>query len=144
MKLCKAKDPEPELFASFSGTGIYPKTHATNVCSEYDSIGDFVLQWHAWVTDYASPLDQYLSEPFLPDGASKACVVGAARCMLHAASHGHYMSDNAMFNFGKLLDEIVIIDAGSRPLVQNLMSKLEFNKISMGQFWKKFSSPSRN
>ena len=57
--------------------------------------------------------------------------------MLHAASHGHYLSDNAMFNFGKLLDEIVIIDAGSRPLVPNLMSKSEFNKTCMGKFWNK-------
>jgi hypothetical protein len=47
------------------------------------------------------------------------------------------MSDNAMFNFGKLLDEIVIIDAGSRPLVPNLMSKSEFNKTCMVKFWNK-------
>jgi hypothetical protein len=57
--------------------------------------------------------------------------------MLRAASHGHYLSDNAMFNFGKLLDEIVIIDAGWRPLVPNQMSKSEFNTKCMGQFWRK-------
>jgi hypothetical protein len=33
------------------------------------------------------------------------------------------MKDNAMFNFGKQQEEIVLIDAGSRPKVPSAMSK---------------------
>ena len=57
--------------------------------------------------------------------------------MLHAASRGHYMSDNALFNFGKQHNDIQIIDAGSRPLTPNGMTKSQFNITCMRKFWKK-------
>ena len=57
--------------------------------------------------------------------------------MLHAAKHGHTMSDIAMFNFGVLRNEIVIIDAGARHLTSE-MSKGEFNQTTMRKLWGKF------
>ena len=56
--------------------------------------------------------------------------------MLHAASHGHIMSDNALSNVGKWLDDIVIIDAGSRTRMRPL-AKSEFNKTCMRKLWSK-------
>ena len=79
-----------------------------------DSVGQPVSQWNAWVVDLAIPLGQYLKQAWLPEGAERKCIVGAMRCMLHAASHGHTLSDNALFNFGKLVDDIVIVDANGR------------------------------
>ena len=36
--------------------------------------------------------------------------------MLTAHSREHTLSDNSLFNFGMVHDNVVIIDAGSRPL----------------------------
>ena len=130
LKLCKVPDQVPQLFKELSESRLYPLIHSSNSCIECDSVGQPVGQWNAWVSDYATPLDQFLKQPGLPKGAKHLCVVGAVRCMLRAASYGHYLSDNAMFNFGKQQDDkelfkVVIIDAGSRPKIPNGMSKSE-------------------
>ena len=140
LKLCKEPDQEPWLFAELSSTGLYPQVlGAVLDCHEYNSVGQLVGQWNAWVSEYATPLDQYLKQPHLPAGAIKTSVVGAVRCMLHGARHGHIMSDNSLFNFGRLPSdsEIKIIDAGSRQLSLDPWAKSDFNKTCMQKFWAK-------
>ena len=137
LKLTKDVDPEPNLFRELASTGLYPRIYAVSSgVVEYNSVGQPVGQWNAWVTDRAIPLDLYLKQARLPQGAEIRCIIGAIRCMLHAASHGHTMSDNALFNFGKLLNDIVIIDAGSRARTAPL-TKSEFNSTCMKKFWSK-------
>ena len=139
-KLCKETDQEPELFAELSATGLYTQIHASSPSVvEKNSVAQPVGQWNAWVTDFATPLDQYLKQKQLPRALAKKCIIGCVRTMLHASTHGHIMSDNALFNFGKHLDDIKIIDAGSRPLqeVPNSITKGDFNTISMKKFWSK-------
>ena len=137
LKLTKEVDPEPNLFEELASTGLYPNIYAVSSdVIEHNSVGQPVGQWYAWVADLAIPLDQYLRQAQLPQGAESKCIIGAIRCMLHAASHGHTMSDNALFNFGKLLDDIVIIDAGSRARTTAL-TKSEFNSMCMKKFWYK-------
>ena len=46
------------------------------------------------------------------------------------------MSGKSLFNFGKLLGDIVIIDAGSRKPTTSL-SKSEFNSTCMNRFFSK-------
>ena len=83
LKLCKDADQEPRLFAELSSTGIYPQIHASNSCIEYDSVGQAVGRWQAWVTDYATPLDQFLRQARLPNGAAKK--MRCWSCPLHAS-----------------------------------------------------------
>ena len=137
LKLVKEVDIEANTFQELAWTGLYRKIYGVSSdVIEYNSVGQPVGQWNAWVVDLAIPLDQYLKQAHLPHGAESKCIIGAIRCMLHAASHGHIMSDNSLFNFGKLLDDIVIIDAGSRKRTTPL-SKSEFNSICMKRFFSK-------
>jgi hypothetical protein len=133
LKLCKETDQEPELFAKYSSVGIYPQIHAAACCVQYDSVGQPVGQWNGWITDYAVPLDQLLKIPSLSHEAAVRYIVGAVRCMLRAAKHQHCVSDNGLYNFGRLGENVVIIDAGSRGQVA--MSKAKFNSSSMKKFW---------
>ena len=54
--------------------------------------------------------------------------------MLIAHFNNHILSDNALFNFGMVGGNVVIIDAGSRFGQQHL-SKGAFNKKVMTPFW---------
>jgi len=56
--------------------------------------------------------------------------------MLIASSCHHILSDNALFNFGVVNSNVVIIDAGSRS-GERQPSKGAFNKKVMTQFWSK-------
>ena len=132
LKLCKNRDQEPRLFEQLLALGVYPKVHASGQCSTVSSAGQPAEMWQAWLSDYAKPLDQILKE--FP-AASKICIPGAIRAMVKAHAGGHILSDNALFNFGMLQGNVVIIDAGSRESSQ--MKKSEFNKKVMNQFWSK-------
>ena len=125
----------PKLLTCSKLTGLYPQIYAVS-CDvfEYNSVGQLVGHWNASAVDRAIPLDQYLNQARLPEGAERKCIVGAIRCMLHAASHGHTLSDNALFNFGKLVDNIVIVDAGSRERTTPL-PKSQFDSKCMRTFW---------
>jgi hypothetical protein len=103
---------------------------------EFDSVAQPVKRWKAWVVEQAMPLDQFLRKPSTSNKVANGCAIGTIRSMLHAAKHGHTMSDNAMFNFGVLQNEIVIIAAGARHLTSE-MSKGEFNQNSMRKLWGK-------
>ena len=103
---------------------------------EFDSVGQSVRRWNAWVVEQAMPLDQFLGNPSTSDEVANGCAIGTIRSMLHAAKHGHTMSDNAMFDFGLLGNEIVIIDAGARHLTPE-MSKRDFNVTTMRKLWGK-------
>ena len=137
LKLCQKTDLELELFKQLSCTGLYTQIYAESNCAlECNSVGQPGQRWKAWVTDDATPLDQYLKRQQLPQDAAEKCIIGAVRCMLHAASYGHTLSDNALFNFGVLVNNIVIIDAGSRELT-NPISKGQFTQTCLKRFWSK-------
>ena len=59
--------------------------------------------------------------------------------MLVAWSCNHILSDNALFNFGMVNDNVVIIDAGSLS-GQPQQSRGWFNKKVMTRFWTKAGS----
>ena len=135
LKLCKEADPEPKLFAEHGGSGVYPRIFAAAPVFELDSVAQPVSQWNGWITDLAVPLDQALRQPGLSREAAGRCVVGAVRCMLRAAIHGHSMDDPSPCNFGMLGGDVVIIDAGRRPPREKEMSKSQFNKGLMRKFF---------
>ena len=137
LKLAASDDIEPEVIMELQSTGLYPQLYAWSCCVEYNAVGQPISEWKAWVVDYALPLDQFLNRPNLPAEASSVCIVGAVRCMLHAAQHSHYMSDNAWFNFGIVRGEVVILDVGSRPIHSVTMSKSAFNATVMKKIWPK-------
>ena len=57
--------------------------------------------------------------------------------MLQAASPGHCVSDNSVVNLGRQHADIKIIDAGSRAVIPLSMTKGEFNKTCLTNFWSK-------
>jgi hypothetical protein len=107
--------------------------HASCQRQVLDSAGRPAQTWHAWVMDYAKPLDQILQED---PAASYFCILGAIHAMVTAHSMEHLLSDNALFNFGMVQDNVVIIDAGSRSGTPP-MTKGAFNKGVMQKFWSK-------
>jgi len=133
LKLCAKTDQEPKLFQALQASGVYPMVHASCQCQVFNSAGRPAQTWHAWVMDYAKPLDQMLKEY---PATSNVCILGAIHAMLTAHSRQHLLSDNALFNFGMMQDNVVIIDAGSR-FGEPLKTKGEFNKGVMMQFWSK-------
>jgi hypothetical protein len=134
LKLCEKPDQEPKLFKALQATGVFPMVHASCECQVFDSAGGiFAQNWYAWVMDYAKPLDQVLQEY---PATSYFCILGAIHAMVTAHSSEHSLSDNALFNFGMVQDNVVIIDAGSR-FATPPMTKGEFNKLIMHKFWSK-------
>ena len=133
LKLCEERDQEPELFQALQTSGVYPKVHASCQCQVVNSAGRPVKTWHAWVIDYAKPLDQILKEY---PAASKMCILGAIHAIVTAHSREHILSDNALFNFGMVQGNVVIIDAGSRRK-SSKKTKGEFNRLVMRRFWSK-------
>jgi hypothetical protein len=133
LKLCEKTDQEPELFQALQASGVYPMVHASCQCQVFNSAGRPAQTWHAWVMDYAKPLDQILKED---PAISNVCILGAIHAMVTAHSREHLLSDNALFNFGMVQDNVVIIDAGSRAKTPP-MTRGEFNKKVMKPFWSK-------
>ena len=127
----KKRDQEPEVFQALQASAVYPKAHALCQCQVVNSAGQPVKTWHAWVSEYAKPLDQILKEN---PATTNICIPGAIHAMVTAHSWEHTLSDNSLFNFGMVHDNVVIIDAGSRPKSPR-MSKGEFNKKVMRPFW---------
>jgi len=125
LKLRDQRDPEPDLFRQLQATGVYTKVHASAQCQFGHET------WHAWVVERAKPLDQILKDY---PAASNVCIPGAVRAMLIAHLYNHILSDNALFNFGMVDGNVVIIDAGSR-YGQPQVSKLRFTKKVMTPFW---------
>ena len=133
LKLCEKRDQEPEVFQALQASGVYPKVQASCQCQLVDSAGQPVQTWHAWVIEYAAPLDQILKENL---ATTNICIPGAIHAMVKAHSREHTLSDNSLFNFGMVHDNVVIIDAGSRPM-SSKMRKSEFNQKVMTKFWSK-------
>ena len=106
---------------------MYPKVHAATTC---EILG---RTWHAWVVEQAKPLDKILSEN---PAVCNVCIPGAVRAMRIAHSNHHILSDNALFNFGMVDGNVVIIDAGSRFSEPKLI-RSQFNRKVMKQFWSK-------
>ena len=133
LKMCLTLDQEPELFKALEATGIYPVVHDSCQCQVFGSAGLPVQTWHAWVMDYAKPLDQILQEH---PATSYFCILGAVHAMVKAHSMKHLVSDNALFNFGMVQNNVVIIDAGSR-LETPTTTKGTFNRNVLKRFWSK-------
>ena len=133
LKLCEKIDQEPEVFQALQASGVYPKVQASCQCQLLDSAGRPVQTWHAWVIEYAEPLDQILKES---PASSNICILGAVYAMVTANSKGHVLSDNSFFNFGMVHDNVVIIDAGSRA-ISSQMHRGEFNQKVIRKFWSK-------
>jgi hypothetical protein len=132
LKLCAEQDDEPHIFERLAPTGLVPRTCSINQCQQCSSAGQPARLWHAWITERAVPLDQFVKRPrALP----RNCILGAIRCMLAAACSGLWLSDNALFNFGVLHDKVVIIDAGSRGFQEQQSTKSQFNNRSMRSFF---------
>ena len=108
-----AKGPDPEAHV------FYPDVCGEALVYELDSVEQPVRQWNGWITGLAVPLDQALRQPGLSSATVGRCVVGAVRCMLRAARHGHRVDDVSLCNFGMLEGEVVIIDAGLSPPLDN-------------------------
>ena len=139
LELCKEPDQEPGLFQALHASGVYPMVHASGQCQVFSSAGRPAQTWHAWVMDYAQPLDQILKEC---PASSNLYILGAIHAMVTANSWGHLLSDNALFNFGMVEAttpcslNVVIIDAGSRPRITPI-TRGDFNKLIMQKFWSK-------
>ena len=129
----RKRDQEPSIFQELHASGVYSVVRATGQCQVEDPEGPRLKTWHAWVVDRAKPLDQILKENH---HASNVCITGAIRAMLTACSMRHILSDNALFNFGMVKGNVVIIDAGSRSNAPEI-SKGEFNTLVMRRFWTK-------
>eukprot|EP00959_Pyramimonas_sp_CCMP1952_P068535 1430395-Pyramimonas_sp.AAC.1 len=110
-ELCKEADPGPKLFAERGRSGVYPHILAAAPVFELDSFAQPVCQWNGWITELAVPLYQALRR----GACSEQCIVGAARCMIRAATHGHSMDDPPLCNFGMLEGDVVMVDAGCPP-----------------------------
>ena len=88
-----------------------PEIHAEGRCRVLPgSAAATAVEWHAWITDYAVPLDQYVKQRGVPQ---RKCIAAAVRCIVVAACSGLVLSDNGLYNFGVLGRKVVIIDAGS-------------------------------
>ena len=73
LKLTKEVDLEPNLFQELASTGLHPKIYAVSSdVIEYNSVGQPVGQWNAWLEDLAIPLDQYLKQAELPQSEESA------------------------------------------------------------------------
>ena len=93
--------------------------------------------WHAWVVEQAKPLDKILKEN---PAASNVCIPGAVRAMLIANFNYHILSDNALFKFGMVDGNVVIIDAGSR-FGEPELKRFTFNTKVIRPFWSKKQNP---
>ena len=134
LKLTKLTDQEPQLFQELRSLHVYPRIYASCQCHVLNKALQFLGTWQAWVCDYAMSMDQVLKER--PDAAD-LCITGAVHAMLKAHFGGHILSDNAVSNFGMLQGNVVIIDAGNRKCQIGRMTKSEFHKKVMHQFWSK-------
>ena len=69
------------------------------------------------------------------------CTLATFCCILRAAEHGLYLSDNHLLNFGVKITRVatehtvVIIDAGSRGLDPHPWTKAQVNVRIMKRFW---------
>ena len=112
LKLCEKRDQEPDVFRALEASTVCPKVHASCKCQVLNSARQPVKTWHEWVSEYAHPLDQVLREN---PASTSIGIAGAVHAMVTAHSREYTLSDNSLFNFGMLHDNVVIIDAGSRP-----------------------------
>lgn len=135
LKLRPVEDAEPRIFGELADAGVYPRIYAQKTCVCFNSAAQ-PAEWYAWVTDRATPLDQYIR---LPGVDVHGCIRGAVCAMLRAAlaRRSHLLSDNGLYNFGVIEDKVVIIDAGSRDLVSSKPTKGHLNEKVIKSFWKK-------
>ena len=133
-------DLEPSVFTRIGDCGI-----TTNIL--YQARGEecsarpkhkISSPYHCWIAEQAIPLDEFIQCNY---AVKSKCTLAAFCCILRAAEHGLYLSDNHFYNFGvKITSDatehtVVIIDAGSRGLDPNLWTKSEINAKIMKRFW---------
>ena len=54
-------------------------------------------RYHCWITEQAIPLDEFIQCNY---AVKSKCTLAAFCCILRAAEHGLYLSDNHFYNFG--------------------------------------------
>ena len=95
-------------------------------------------RYHCWITEQTIPLDEFGQCNY---AVKSKCTLAAFCCILRAAEHGLYLSDNHLCNFGVKITRVatehtvVIIDAGSRGLELDLWTKAQINARIMRRFW---------
>ena len=107
----------------------------------HQTYGDAPEDWDTDIrienaTDQAIPSDEFGQCNY---AVKSKCTLAAFCCILRAAEHGLYLSDNHFFNFGVKITSVatehtvVIIDAGSRGLDPDLWTTPQINAREGGR-----------
>ena len=134
LKINREHDIESAVAKTLKPLGyqIVPKLY-------YEGSGRHVeVEYHCWVTERCIPLVQLAA---LNTRDKNACVLAACRCIARAAQCRIHVSDCHYNNLGVRIasgdteHEVVIIDAGSRGLLESVPPKAVINKV-MVSLWK--------
>jgi hypothetical protein len=132
-------DQEPSVFTEIrlrSGADqLCPEVYDSSRCQEFDASGEIKKEWLAWRAQYTPALNKCLQ---LPETDRAGCIRDALYCQARAAQLGLLLSDNNLFNFGVADKRVVILDAGSRPLVKpGEITKNTMNIKAIKRWWRK-------
>ena len=136
LKVAKATDMEPSVFMKAAQVGL-----TTSILYNCDGVdADSGRRFHCWITDRTIPLDEFCRDD---DAIKSRCSLAAFCCIVRAAKHGLYLSDNWFFNFGVDVSDnakdhpVLIIDAGGWGINQEEpWTKGEIKKKVIYKFWK--------
>lgn len=155
LKLTAASDQEPDVSQTLAhrcravvpDAKICPDIYEVQAnVREYDGGGKLCGQWFAWTAEYTIPLHTYLRMPpaalnNLQRPNPEDCVKAALLAQVQAAQQGLLLSDNNLNNFGVASGCVVILDLGSRTLVEpGQISKSELNKKAILGWWRKLAT----
>ena len=159
LKLTEEEDPEPFLCKRLSercsavqpAVELCPGIVAIGWCEHKDEWGKPVCSrdrrtswWFAWIAEYAIPLNRYMLG-LLVDRSAEEYAQDRQNCLKLAlykqavsAQRGFLLSDNQLSNFGVLRRTVVIIDLGSRKLMdEGTISKSDMNYSAIKKWWDK-------
>jgi hypothetical protein len=141
LKVATAKDMEPSVFMQLQAQ--FPsKRYTPRIWYNCDGVeADTRCHFHCWITDLTIPLDEYCRDN--EDASKSRCSLAAFCCIVRAAEHGLYLSDNWFFNLGVDVSgnakdhPVLIIDAGGWGINQEEpWTKGEIKKKVIYKFWK--------
>ena len=110
-----AVDPEPATTARFERRyhpiKICPSIAKTEWCAQMDSNDRLVQYWFAWISEYVTPLIQYIEDR---SQSAQVCILVSLYKQVMLATHGYLFADNGLTNFGvtesSTANTIVILD----------------------------------
>ena len=155
LKLTPAFDQEPDVSQRLAercrtvdpNAKICPDIYEVQAnVREYDVGGKLRGQWFAWTAEYTIPLHKYLRMPpaalnNLQRANPEDCIKAALLTQIRAAQQGLMLSDNNLNNFGVACGRVVILDLGSRTLVEpGKITKSQMNKTAILGWWKKLAT----